>query len=115
MRNSLAKALLNTGWWDWLLSLRRWLAKGMASGSNGRLLSELRDLSTQTIPNVFAAPADDGNIHKWHALILGPAGTPCKGATPPPTPHSSWILASRWRAVQRSTHQRAKHPSASVT
>jgi len=48
----------------------------MASGSNGRLLAELRDLSTQTIPNVFAAPADEGNIHKWHALILGPAGTP---------------------------------------
>ena len=51
----------------------------MASASTSRLMSELRDISHQPIPTVFAHPEED-NIQRWHALILGPPGTPyCLG------------------------------------
>ena len=38
-------------------------------------MGELRDLSQQTLPIVFALP-EESNIHHWHALILGPPCTP---------------------------------------
>eukprot|EP00900_Chrysochromulina_parva_P024407 jgi/Chrpa1/65/Chrysochromulina_OHIO_Genome00000170-RA len=47
----------------------------MSSASTSRLMGELRDLSQQTLPIVFALP-EESNIHHWHALILGPPCTP---------------------------------------
>ena len=47
----------------------------MSSASTSRLMSELRDLSKQSVPVVFAQP-DENNLLHWHALILGPPNTP---------------------------------------
>ena len=46
----------------------------MASSSS-RLLSELRDVSAQEVPVMFAQP-DEDDIQHWHAMVMGPAGTP---------------------------------------
>lgn len=49
------------------------------SGSASRLMREERDVASQSIPVVWAAP-DEQDILHWHAMILGPPSTPyCLG------------------------------------
>lgn len=38
-------------------------------------MSELREVAAQPVPAVFAAP-EESDMHHWHAMIIGPPGTP---------------------------------------
>jgi len=38
-------------------------------------MSELRDISGQAVPTLFAVP-EESDIHRWHAMIVGPPGSP---------------------------------------
>jgi ubiquitin-conjugating enzyme E2 Z len=47
----------------------------MAAAATSRLMSEAREMASQSIPVVFAQP-DEHDIHHWHAMILAPPETP---------------------------------------
>ena len=40
----------------------------MAAPATSRLMSEARDVASQSIPTVFAQP-EESNLHRWHAMI----------------------------------------------
>jgi len=50
-----------------------------SSASLKRIQSELKNIETVPIEGISAGPADDDNIYKWNATIIGPVDTPFEG------------------------------------
>merc|ERR1712110_1344897 len=53
--------------------------KQKMANSHKRILKEIRELESNSIPNISAGPKTDDNLYEWNATIMGPESTPYDG------------------------------------